>query len=208
MTDIQIKSKKRVADFGEVYTNEQEVNAMLDSVKDMFIKIDSTFLEPAAGNGNFLVEILKRKIEVVKKKYKKSQFEYERYAFITISTIYGIDILEDNVHECRERLYKVFNVNYTSLYKNNCSDKIRQSIKYVLSKNIICGDSLTGLKNGEEAEPIMFSEWTIFHNYVERLDFAMCDLLVYEKMNTKKILIPKPRKIFTRTDFREVSTLG
>jgi len=77
--DTQVKSKKRVADHGEVFTNEREVNAMLDLVKQETERIDSRFLEPACGNGNFLVEILRRKLEVVKARYKKSQLEYERY---------------------------------------------------------------------------------------------------------------------------------
>jgi type I restriction-modification system DNA methylase subunit len=112
----QVKSKKRVADHGEVFTSEREVNAMLDLVKDETERIDSRFLEPACGNGNFLAEILSRKLKVVENRYGKSQLEYERYAIIAVSSIYGVEIQEDNAIECRERLFGLFNEKYTSLY--------------------------------------------------------------------------------------------
>lgn len=108
----QIKSKQRVVDFGEVYTNEREVNAMLDLVKSETNRIESRFLEPAAGNGNFLIKILERKLKVVQRRYRKSQLEYERYAFLAISSLYGIDIQEDNVLECQERLFHYFELTY------------------------------------------------------------------------------------------------
>ena len=99
-----IKSKKRVADHGEVFTNNREVNAMLDLVKHETERIDSRFLEPACGNGNFLAEVLSRKLKVVNRRYGKNQMEWERYAILAVSSIYGVDILEDNATECRERL--------------------------------------------------------------------------------------------------------
>lgn len=204
----QIKSKKRVASFGEVYTNSREVNTMLDLVNAQVSRIDSTFLEPAAGNGNFLVEILKRKLITVRRRYRSNRLEYEKYSFIAISSIYGIDILEDNVKECRERLFKIFNKEYTKLYKEDCSDDIRNSIKYLLSKNIIWGDALTGLKNGESAEAIIFSEWSMLEDFIKRRDFAMNDLIAYEEINTKKNNILKPRREFENIYFREVSKLG
>ena len=100
----QVVSKKRVSDHGEVYTREREVEAMLDLVKSETERIDSRFLEPACGTGNFLAEILERKLQVVERRYRKSVFEYERYAILAVSSIYGIDILKDNVVECRRRL--------------------------------------------------------------------------------------------------------
>ena len=91
--DDQVKSRKRVTDHGEVFTAQREVNAMLDLVKQETERIDSRFLEPACGTGNFLVEILKRKLAVVEQRYSKSQIEYERYAILALSSIYGVDIL-------------------------------------------------------------------------------------------------------------------
>ena len=103
----QIKSKERVAERGEVFTSEREVNAMLDLVKDECIRPDSRFLEPACGDGNFLSAILKRKLAEISRKYKKSPRDYEKQAIIVISSLYGIDIMQDNVEVCRERLFIV-----------------------------------------------------------------------------------------------------
>src|ERR1035438_4185688 len=103
--DKQIVSKQRVADHGEVLTGKREVNAMLDLVKQETERIDSRFLEPACGNGNFLAVILERKLAVVEKRYGKSQLEFERYAVLAVSSLYGIDILVDNVSQCCERLF-------------------------------------------------------------------------------------------------------
>ena len=113
----QIKSKKRVADHGEVFTNEREVKAMCDLVKTETERIDSRFLEPACGDGNFLAEILMRKLEIVKKKYKKSTFDYEKMSLLAVSSVYGVDILIDNVNECRERLYKIWEKEYKKVCK-------------------------------------------------------------------------------------------
>ena len=108
MSNKQVKSKERVADHGEVFTSEREVNAMLDLVKQETERIESRFLEPACGNGNFLAEILKRKLEVVTKLYKKNAFDWELYSILALSSSYGVDILEDNVLECRERLLEIW----------------------------------------------------------------------------------------------------
>jgi len=99
MNPKQVKCKTRVADHGEVFTHEREVNAMLDLAKQETERIESRFLEPACGSGNFLVEVLRRKLEVVKTRYKKNQLDYERNAVIAISSIYGVDLLEDNIEE-------------------------------------------------------------------------------------------------------------
>ena len=93
----QVKSKQRVADHGEVFTAEREVNAMLDLVKNETERIDSRFLEPACGDGNFLAEILRRKLAVVKRKYTKSPADYAKNAILAVSSMYGVDILRDNV---------------------------------------------------------------------------------------------------------------
>ena len=116
-TNHQIKSKKRVADHAEVFTHEREVNAMLDLVKHETERLDSRFLEPACGTGNFLVEVLNRKLKVLKQKYRKSQYDYERYSVIAISSIYGIDLLQDNIEDCRKRLLGIFAQEYNSVFK-------------------------------------------------------------------------------------------
>jgi SAM-dependent methyltransferase len=113
-SEKQVISKQRVTDHGEVFTNQREVKAMLDLVKQETERIESRFLEPACGTGNFLAEVLERKLQVVKMRYGKVQLEYERNAVLAISSIYGIDILEDNIQECRDRLFNIFNQKYTS----------------------------------------------------------------------------------------------
>ena len=138
----QVKSKKRVADHGEVFTNEREVNAMLDLVKHETERIDSRFLEPACGNGNFLAEVLRRKLKVVDQRYGNNQMDWERYAVIAVSSIYGVDILEDNAKECRERLYTIFDDFYTALFKDKCKEECRRSIRFLFDRNILWGDAL------------------------------------------------------------------
>ena len=171
MTD-QVKSKKRVADHGEVFTSECEVNAMLDLVKQETERIDSRFLEPACGTGNFLVEILNRKLKIVKDRYKKSQIEFERNAIIAISSIYGVDILQDNAIECRDRLFEIFDVIYTKLYKTNCKEDCKTSVKFLLKRNILWGDALD-FTNPETKEPIVFSEWSAINgSMIKRRDYV------------------------------------
>jgi SAM-dependent methyltransferase len=123
----QVVSKKRVADHGEVFTGQREVNAMLDLARQETQRIESRFLEPACGNGNFLAEILERKLAVVEKRYRKSQLEYERYAVLAVSSVYGIDILGDNVQHCRERLFGLFESHYIRLFKERASVVDRSS---------------------------------------------------------------------------------
>ncbi len=176
-TEKQVVSKKRVTDHGEVYTSAREVNAMLDLVKQETERIDSRFLEPACGNGNFLAEVLERKLNVVKTRYAKSQIEYERYGVLAVSSIYGIDILQDNVEECRSRLYAIFNSHYSSLFKDNCKDECRNSMQYVLSRNIQFGDALD-FTNPSTKEPIVFSEWSpVNGSLLKRRDYVFKNLV-------------------------------
>lgn len=167
----QVKSKKRVTDHGEVFTNEREVNAMLDLVKQETERIDSRFLEPACGNGNFLAEVLKRKLNKVDSRYGKSQVEWERYAVIAASSIYGVDILEDNAIECRERLFNIFNERYTPIFKDQCKDECRRSVRFLLNRNILWGDALD-FTNPVTKKPIIFSEWSAVNgSMLKRRDY-------------------------------------
>ena len=212
--DNQVKSKKRVTDHGEVFTNKREVNAMLDLVKQETERIDSRFLEPACGTGNFLVEILERKLLVVETRYKKSQLEYERNAITAISSIYGVDILEDNVMACRERLLDIFTKNYIKNYKKDCNDEFLKSAQFILSKNIIWGDALT-MKTIEES-PITFSEWSAVNgSMLKRRDFQLNKLLENlefddSEMNLfsdhqEPVFIPQPVKEFPLTHFLKIA---
>jgi hypothetical protein len=176
-TNKQVKSKQRVADHGEVFTAEREVNAMLDLVKQETERIESRFLEPACGSGNFLVEILRRKLEVVENRYKNSQPEWERYAILAVSSIYGIDILEDNVNECRERLFLIFDEKYHALYKDDCAEGCCQSVRFLLNRNILWGDALD-FTNPETKHPLVFSEWSAVNSVMlKRRDYRFCFLV-------------------------------
>jgi hypothetical protein len=167
----QVKSKKRVADHGEVFTNEREVNAMLDLVKHETERIDSRFLEPACGNGNFLAEVLRRKLKVVDQRYGNNQMDWERYAVIAVSSIYGVDILEDNAKECRERLYTIFDDFYTALFKDKCKEECRRSIRFLFDRNILWGDALD-FTNPSTKQPIVFSEWSAVNgSMLKRRDY-------------------------------------
>lgn len=171
-TNKQVKSKKRVAEHGEVFTSEREVNAMLDLVKDETERIDSRFLEPACGNGNFLAEILNRKLKVVESRYAKSQLEWERYAVIAISSIYGVEIQEDNAIECRERLFDIFNIKYTLLYRDKCKEECRRSVRFLFNRNILWGDALD-FTNPVTKAPIVFSEWSAVNgSMLKRRDYV------------------------------------
>jgi hypothetical protein len=167
----QVKSKKRVADHGEVFTNDREVNAMLDLVKHETERIDSRFLEPACGNGNFLAEVLRRKLKVVDQRYANNQMDWERYAVIAVSSIYGVDILEDNAQECRLRLYQIFDDLYTSHFKDKCKEDCRRSIRFLFDRNILWGDALD-FTNPATKQPIVFSEWsTVNGSMLKRRDY-------------------------------------
>ncbi len=178
----QIKSRQRVADHGEVYTAEREVKAMCDLVSDECSRIDSRFLEPACGDGNFLAEILSRKLAAVKKKYKKSAIDYEKNALLAVSSIYGVDILADNVAACRERLFKMWRKEYKAVVKTAYSEDTEKSVRFILSKNIVCGNALTLMcvdENGIDTDtPIIFSEWAfIMGANMQRQDFTFSELL-------------------------------
>ncbi len=184
MEKSQTKSKQRVKDHGEVFTNEREVKAMCDLVKDETERIDSRFLEPACGDGNFLAEILTRKLEVVKRKYKKSTLDYEKNAVLALSSVYGVDILIDNVIACRERLFKIWDKEYSAVCKKDCNDQTRDAAKFILSKNIVCGNALTLKCVDENAvdtqKPIIFSEWAfVSDTQIKRRDFRF-DVLLKE----------------------------
>ena len=152
----QIKSRQRVADHGEVFTNPREVNAMLDLVRDESFRLDSRFLEPACGDGNFLIEILRRKLSLLQD--LKSQTEWEFQSLIAVGSCYGIDILPDNAEACRTRLEEYVLSQHPALERLPVDSPYLLSLRYMLQKNIVCGDALT--YRTAEDKPIVFCEWT------------------------------------------------
>ena len=171
----QVKSKKRVADHGEVFTNPREVNAMLDLVKDESERIDSRFLEPACGDGNFLIEILRRKMATVKGRVKThGRASQQKYILQAVSSIYGIELLPDNAEQCRNRLFD-FIVETFPETSQKANDDFYKNIRYLLNRNIVQGDALT--YTAVDGKPIVFSEWTFIGDKVQRRDFQF-DFLV------------------------------
>ena len=178
----QTKSKKRVTDHGEVFTAEREVNAMLDLVKQETERIDSRFLEPACGDGNFLAEILRRKLAVVKSRYGKHAADYERYAVIAVTSIYGVELLQDNAEDCRKRLFEIFDREYKKNCRKEANDETRKAVKCILRHNILCGDALT--MKTSVGVPIVFAEWSAVNGcLIKRRDFLLSQMLEENTLN-------------------------
>lgn len=172
----QIKSKSRVTRFGEVYTSEREVNAMLDLVKKEAASIGSTFFEPACGNGNFLIEVLHRKLKTVRRLYQHSENDYTLNAVQAMTSIYGVDIQSDNVDETRVRLFNKFNAEYVKLFKMQPSRNVQQAAYYVLVCNIQCGDTLSYA--AEDGSPLLISEWSMSEDgFFTRSDYEYRDMV-------------------------------
>lgn len=193
MSDL-IKSKKRVADHGEVFTPDWLVEKMLDLVKQETERIDSRFLEPACGSGNFLVPVLKRKLAAVDKRYKSSDFERLHHALLGLMCIYGVELLEDNAAECRTNLLEVF----CTHLKLDLDSKEAQAARVVLEANIVQGDALS-LKD-HQGEPIVFPEWSyIGKGLFKRRDFKYDELIqlssfgegtLFESLEADEIFAP------------------
>jgi hypothetical protein len=146
------KSKERIADHGEVFTPAWIVEAMLDLVKGETERIDSRFLESACGSGNFLVQILQRKLAAVELKYSKSDFERRHYALFGVMCLYGIELLPDNIVECRANLLDIL----AEYLKLDPTDDLYRAAFYVLSQNLVHGDALTMRTHDDDA--ITFAE--------------------------------------------------
>jgi hypothetical protein len=192
-------------------------------VKDESERIDSRFLEPACGDGNFLSEILNRKLKVVKSKYGKNHSDYEKYSIVALTSIYGVELLQDNVEECIKRLYDIWNVQYTKNCKKDANNKVRKAAKYILEKNILCGDALTLLKS--DKTPIIFAEWSLVQgSQIKRRDFRLDQMMEGHNDQTsldmfvqgseweydKEIdaMVPAPIKEYGLTDYWEVQKNG
>jgi len=166
-----VKSKQRVADHGEVFTPTWMVEAMLDLVKDETERFDSRFLEPACGSGNFLVRILQRKLAAVELKFGKSDFERRHYALFAVMCTYGIELLEDNIAECRANMQDIL----ADYLKLDGSDDLHRAASYVLSQNLVHGDAVK-MRTSDD-QPITFAEWGYLgKGKFQRRDFRLRDL--------------------------------
>ncbi len=167
--------KKRVLEHGEVFTADREINNMLDLVKEDSYCTYSRFLGPAAGHGNFLVKILKRKLNSLAMEHKEQTF-FEKHAIVVVGSIYGIEILEDNVNIARKRMLELFKDIYAQKFKKNVRSDFLKIIKYLLTKNIIHGDTLK-YEEMNTKEPITFCEWKLEGEKIKRRDFTLESLI-------------------------------
>lgn len=187
-----MRSKQRVADHGEVFTPSWLVRAMLDLVKDETERIDSRFLEPACGSGNFLVEILRRKLAVVEVKYGTSDFERRHYALLAVMSVYGVELLPDNIVECRANLLEVL-AEYLNLLE---SDDLYLAASYVLSQNLVHGDALR--MRTHDGREITFAEWGYLgKGMFQRRDFRLSQL-------TQSAAMKAPGSLYSYTEHREL----
>lgn len=170
LEEQMVRSRQRVADHGEVFTPPRLVEAMLDLVQPETDRIDSRFLEPACGSGNFLVPILQRKLATVDARYRTSEFEKRHFALLALMSVYGIELLADNVAECRRNLLKLLDAAVGA----NAGDEWASAAVNILDINIVHGDAVSMMTQGTSRQPIMFSEWTYLgKGQYHRRDFRL-----------------------------------
>ena len=214
MEEKQIISKKRVTDHGEVLTGKREVEAMLETVKDETARLESRFFEPACGDGNFLAAILERKIAVANSRHRKDLHDWERAVVTAASSIYGVDIIEDNAAKCRSRLFGICVKEAVSHFKDKINQDWHKTIAYILEKNIIWGDALSLKTVGPNPRPITFSQWSfVDKNMVKRHDYtfhglldhaAVADTPLFSDLGDD-VFIPKPEKEYPKRHFLKLS---
>lgn len=207
----QIKDKSRVSNFGEVLTSKREVLDMLNLVNTETSRLDSRFLEPACGDGNFLTEVLNFKLDILEKNYSKNQYEFEKFSIQIFTSIYGIDILEDNIISARERLFNQYFDLYNMKFKSNINQKLLDCIKYILKLNLVHADALS-LKNVKNDKFIIFSEWSLVNDKIKRRDFEFKNLIDYAPFEKgtlfsdlgDEVIIPSPIKEYPLTHFLDI----
>lgn len=200
-----VKSKARVADHGEVFTPPWMVDAMLDLVKDESERIDSRFLEPACGSGNFLVPVLRRKLASVDARYGQSDFERRHQALLALMCIYGIELLDDNVAECRDDLLAVFAGDVGAAAGNIW----HAAAAAVLAVNIVHGDAQSMTTRGMAPRPITFAEWSYLgKGRFHRRDFRLDTMTKMSSFREEDTLFSDPGKHEVFTPTRDYGTLS
>jgi hypothetical protein len=203
-----VKSKQRVADHGEVFTPSWMVEAMLDLVKHETERIDSRFLEPACGSGNFISRILQRKLAAVELKYGQFDFERHHYSLLGLMCIYGIELLADNVAECQANALEIF-VDYTGAIEG---DELYRAASHVLIQNVLHGDALT--MRSISGQPITFAEWGYLgKGKYQRRDFRLDVLTGSSKFSAEGSLFGRhemfmPIKTYLPMTIRELAASG
>ncbi|CPT42976.1 type III restriction system methylase [Mycobacteroides abscessus subsp. abscessus] len=200
-----VKSKARVAEHGEVFTPPWLVDAMLDLVKGESERIDSRFLEPACGAGNFLIPVLRRKLAAVNARYGHREFEKRHQALLGLMCIYGIELLDDNIAECRDNLLTVFAGDLGLA----AGDIWHSAAAAVLTVNIVHGDAQSMNTRAMAPQPITFAEWSYLgKGRFHRRDFRLDTMTRMSSFREEDTLFSDPGKheIFTPT--RDYGTLS
>ena len=175
-------NRQRVIDHGEVFTPPGLVNDMLDLVAHECERIDSRFLEPACGDGNFLAEVLRRKLLTVDRQNARDRSKWERDAVLAVCSVYGIDLLPDNVAACQTRLLAVVTDAFAARFKEPLPEPAQRSTAFILSRNVVQGDALTFQQ--ADGSPIVFSEWSPLNGtQLKRRDFKYDHLLGHAAHN-------------------------
>lgn len=208
--EIQVKSTDRVRNHGEVLTARREVEAMLDLVKNESERIDSRFLEPACGDGNFLVAILERKLKIVVERYRAKKVDFEVQMLSALASIYGIDLLEDNIELAINRMLEIASDCYKNALRIKPDDEFQTVMKFILKKNILQGDSLNGI------DKIIFTQWTLVGYQFKREEYSFSQMnqqaeilntpLFASLVNDKgeDVFIPQPIKTYPLTHYRKL----
>jgi hypothetical protein len=195
-----MNSRQRIIDHGEVFTPPGLVNDMLDLVAQECERIESRFLEPSCGDGNFLAEVLRRKLLTVDKRHAKHREKWERDAILSVSSLYGIDLLPDNVASCQKRLGDVVSTAHAERFKQALSAEASRAVAFILAKNIVHSDALT--MKTVAGSPIIFPEWSpVNGTMIKRRDFAFDDLMEHAHLtqpgslfseNGQAVYLPTP----------------
>ena len=197
------KSSNRVSQYGEVKTKNKEIDNMLGLVNNEIQRVDSRFLEPACGDGNFLKEILSKKLDIAFKNSKKDLIKFEIQAIYGLSSLYGVELLEDNVAITRERLRDLIDKSFQDNFQVKLNSEYSKSINCILKLNIIHGDALSFKKVKNKDQDIVFSEWSMINDTdFKKRDYTFKDLLAYQPYNEEnlfsdlgdKAFIPHPVK--------------
>jgi hypothetical protein len=195
----------RVRKFGEVKTQNNEIKNMLNLVNNEIDRVDSRFLEPACGDGNFLYEILNKKLQLALKNSKNKIINFEIQAIYGLSSLYGVELLEDNVEKTKLRLKNLLEEFFFNNFKINLNEDYNKSINIILDLNIIHGDALSFKSQKDKKKDITFSEWTMINNTdFKRRDYTFKDLLAYQPIQEENLFsdlgdqafIPHPVKEF------------
>ncbi|MCC6424835.1 MAG: SAM-dependent DNA methyltransferase [Phycisphaerales bacterium] len=205
-------NRQRIIDYGEVFTPPGLVNDMLDLVAHECDRIDARFLEPACGDGNFLAEVLRRKLLAVDRRNGRNPGKWERDAILALCSLYGIDLLADNIADCRARLLNIVDEAYAARFGAPFPAAAARAAAFILSRNIVQGDALTLLDS--HGQPIILSEWSPINGVLlKRRDFAYGHLLGHAHAATtplfrtleKDVYLPRPVADYPPCHFLEVS---